>query len=90
MAEWSDIAVAKQLRADALAHEKPQPDTTIWLAWLDPEDAELVLLRSRGTRWKPICWRLGIVRATAHRRWKASLRRIADRLKVEAQQQSSL
>lgn len=81
MAEWSESAVAEQLRAaQALAHERPQPDTTVWLSWLDPEDAELVLLRSRGTRWKSICWRLGIGRATAHRRWKAALARIAARL----------
>ena len=51
-----------------------------WLAKLDDIDAEIVRLRCSGSPWKPICWRLGIGRATAHRRWKAALRRIADRL----------
>ena len=51
-----------------------------WLKGLDPLDAELVEMRASGSPWKPICWRLGIGRATAHRRWKSSLPRIAGHL----------
>ena len=54
-------------------------DAQRWLAWLDPLDAELVRLRCSGSPWKPICWRLSMGRATAHRRWKAALQRIAER-----------
>ena len=55
-----------------------------WLLWLDPLDAELVEMRVSGAPWKPICWRLGMSRATAHRRWKAALVRITDHLAASA------
>ena len=51
-----------------------------WLGWLGPEDAEIVWSREDGARWKMICWRFGISRATAHRRWRHALRLIACRL----------
>ena len=51
-----------------------------WLTWLEPEDAKLVWARAEGTPWKPICWRFGIARATAHRRWQYGLSLIAWRL----------
>jgi hypothetical protein len=51
-----------------------------WLAWLDPDDARIVWLRAENVRWKPICWRLGISRATAWRRWAAALITVANRL----------
>jgi len=44
-----------------------------WLTWLEPDDARLVWLRAEGTPWKPICWRFGISRATACRRWEYGL-----------------
>ena len=51
-----------------------------WLTWLEPEDAKLVWARAEGTPWKPICWRFGIARATAHRRFEYGLSVIAWRL----------
>jgi hypothetical protein len=51
-----------------------------WLDWLEVEDAALVRARIQGARWKLICWRFGISRATANRRWRHSLDLIARRL----------
>lgn len=51
-----------------------------WLRWLDGEDAKLVWARSDRTPWKAICWRFGIGRATANRRWQYGLCLIAWRL----------
>ena len=48
-----------------------------WLEWLDEEEADLVTARLEGARWKLICWRFGISRPTAHRRWRHALRLIA-------------
>ncbi len=55
-------------------------EALLWLSWLDSDDAGIVLARIEGARWKLICWRFGISRATAHRRWRRSLRFIARRL----------
>ena len=54
--------------------------TLLWLRWLEVEDGRLVWERAQGTRWKPICWRFGISRATAHRRWEYGLSVIVWRL----------
>ena len=54
-----------------------------WLDWLDADDAALVQARIHGARWKLISWRFGISRATAHRRWRRSLRLIARRLQED-------
>ena len=51
-----------------------------WLRWLEGEDAKLVWARSDRAPWKAICWRFGIGRATAHRRWQYGLSVIAWRL----------
>ena len=48
-------------------------ETLEWLQMLDGEDAKMVWARADGMRWKPICWRFGISRATAARRWEFSL-----------------
>ena len=40
----------------------------------------LLWARAEGTRWKLICCRFGIARATAHRRWHYALSLIAYRL----------
>jgi hypothetical protein len=55
-------------------------ETFTWLAWLEPDDARIVWLRAEGVRWKPICWRVGLSRAVAWRRWVAALITIANRL----------
>ena len=54
--------------------------TLLWLRWLEPQDARLVWLRANRTAWKPICWELGISRATANRRWEYGLSVITWRL----------
>ena len=48
-------------------------ETITWVQLLAPEDARLVWARAEGARWKEICWRFGIARATAHRRWQYGL-----------------
>ena len=55
-------------------------ETLLWLRWLDPDDARLLWLRANRTPWKPICWELGISRATANRRWQYGLAVIVWRL----------
>ena len=55
-------------------------EALLWLRWLDAEDAKMVWARSDGTSWKAICWRFGISRATANRRWQYGLCLIAWRL----------
>ncbi len=55
-------------------------ETFIWLTWLGADDARIVWLRAEGVRWKPICWRVGLSRAAAWRRWVAALITISNRL----------
>ena len=55
-------------------------ETITWSRFLKPEDAKLVWARAEGVPWKAICWRFGIARATAHRRWQYGLSVIAWRL----------
>jgi hypothetical protein len=55
-----------------------------WLRWLDPDDAGIVLARLDGAPWKAICWRFGISRPTADRRWRYALALIAWRLSGHA------
>lgn len=69
--------------AEAIARME---ETFTWLAWLDGEDARIVWLRAEGVRWKPICWRIGISRATAWRRWAAALITVANRLSAPPKQ----
>ena len=79
--------------ADQVGHEprmrrpKPSPrditqaeDTLLWLRWLEPADARLLCLRANRKPWKPICWELGISRATANRRWQYGIAVIVWRL----------
>jgi len=51
-----------------------------WLRWLEKDDARLLWLRANRTPWKPICWDLGIGRATANRRWQYGIAVIVRRL----------
>lgn len=51
-----------------------------WQRFLEPELGKLVWARAAGKPWKAICWRFGIARATAHRRWEYALCLIAWRL----------
>ena len=55
-----------------------------WLQWLDPDDAGIVVTRLDGAPWKAICWRHGISRPTADRRWRYAMLLIAWRLNGHA------
>ncbi|MBI3674070.1 MAG: hypothetical protein HY245_11780 [Rhizobiales bacterium] len=65
----------------------PSPDaitraeaTLLWLRWLELEDARLVWLRAGRARWREICQRFCISRATANRRYDYALTVIVWRL----------
>ena len=45
-------------------------EALLWLRWLERDNARIVWLRAERTPWKPICWQMGISRATANRRWQ--------------------
>lgn len=51
-----------------------------WTIGLDPVDARIVWLRAGGERWKTVCWKVGLARATAHQHWLYALCVIAWRL----------
>lgn len=51
-----------------------------WMQLLDGEDGKLVWARAEGAEWKAICWRFGVSRSTATRRWDFALSVIALRL----------
>jgi hypothetical protein len=55
-----------------------------WLDWLETDDVGIVLARLEGAPWKSICWRFGISRPTADRRWRYALALIAWRLNGNA------
>ena len=55
-------------------------EAMLWLRWLEVDDARIVWARAERTAWKPICWRFGISRATAHRRWEYAVSVIVWRL----------
>ena len=46
----------------------------------EPIDAKIAWLRASGTRWKEICWEVGLARAAAHEHWLYALCVIAWRL----------
>ncbi len=55
-------------------------EALLWLRWLEKDDARIVWLRANARQWKPICWELGISRATANRRWQYGIAGIVWRL----------
>jgi hypothetical protein len=67
--------------ADLVAHAA---EALAWLRWLEPDDAALVRARLAGAPWKLICFRFGISRPTADRRWRYALALIAWRLNGNA------
>ncbi len=61
-----------------------------WLMWLDDEDdRRIVWLRAERIRWRPICYRVGLSRAAAWRRWAAALILISKRLEKGDQSTAS-
>ena len=55
-------------------------ETLSWTVGLDPIDGKIIWLRAGGERWKTICWKVGLARATANERWLYALCVIAWRL----------
>ena len=55
-------------------------EALLWLRWLERDDARIVWLRAERTPWKPICWEMGISRATANRRWQYGIAVVVWRL----------
>ncbi len=55
-------------------------ETLSWTVGLDPVDGKIVWLRAAGERWKTICWKVGLARATVNERWLYALCVIAWRL----------
>jgi hypothetical protein len=51
-----------------------------WLRWLEVENVKLVWMRAERAPWKAICWRFGIARTTANRRWDYAVNIITWRL----------
>lgn len=45
----------------------------VWLKLIEPDDRKLVWMRAENAPWKAVCWRFGISRATAHRRWQYAI-----------------
>lgn len=55
-------------------------ETLTWTAGLDPVDGKIVWLRAHRTRWKQICWEVGLQRSAAHQHWLYALCVISHRL----------
>jgi hypothetical protein len=55
-------------------------ETLAWAAWLEPIDSKIAWMRANGTRWKEICWAVGLARAAAHEHWLYALCAIVWRL----------
>ena len=55
-------------------------ETITWNRFLERDEVGLVWARADGVPWKEICYRFGISRPTAHRRWDYTLSVIAWRL----------
>ena len=77
---WTATTVESRLCEAVLQTHQPDGGPLDWVGWLEPEDAALVRARAQGARWKLICWRFGISRVTAYRRWRYALAVIAWRL----------
>ena len=55
-------------------------ETITWNRFLERDEAHLMWARAEGTPWKHLCYRFGISRPTAHRRYEYALSVIAWRL----------
>ena len=81
--EWTPAMVEARLEeavSAGLGRRFHARAVEVWLSWLDPVDAGILRARAEGSPWKLICWRFGIGRATAHRRWQYGVSLIAWRL----------
>lgn len=87
---WPDIVLsAREVAAQEPKRMRvlPSPqaisrmeEVITWNRFLQPDEAHLLWARADGLPWKHLCYRFGISRATAHRRWEYALSLIAWRL----------
>ena len=75
-ASCCDSALAADLEKDFIkmpairgAGSARMEETLIRTACLEPVDGKIVWLRAYGTRWKTICWTVGLQRSAAHQHW---------------------
>jgi hypothetical protein len=82
---WEIMAMERQpMKVRATPQSIDRMDECFdWLFWLESDEARIVWLRAEGMRWKPICRRLGVSRATAWRWWATALLKISHRLATE-------
>jgi hypothetical protein len=77
LSEFSDIVGQEPIRLrrppPSAAEISHMEATLAWIGWLDPALGKLVWARAERSPWKVICWRFGISRATANRRWEYGL-----------------
>ena len=87
---WPDMLFS----AREIARQEPKPmrvlpspqaisrmeETLTWNRFLEPDEAHLMWARAEGVPWKGICYRFGISRPTANRRWDYALSVIVWRL----------
>jgi hypothetical protein len=87
---WPDVL----LSAREIARQEPKPmrvlpspqaitrmeEAITWNRFLERDECHLMWARVEGTPWKHLCYRFGISRPTAHRRYDYALSVIAWRL----------
>lgn len=85
--EFADLVGQEPPR---LRRPPPAPDaisrmeeTLAWLLWLEGEDAKLVWARANNQPWKQVCWKFGMSRPAAWRRWVMALCIVAMKLNGE-------
>ena len=88
---WEIMAMERQpMKVWATPQSIDRMDECLaWLFWLEPDEARIVWLRAEGMRWKPICRRLGVSRATAWRWWATALIKISHRLHADDKPRTS-
>ena len=67
-------------RRPAPRRSRRMEEAITWNRFLERDDAHLMWARAEGTPWKELCYRFGISRPTAHRRWEYALSVIVWRL----------
>lgn len=88
---WPEIQrrFADMVGAEPVPMRRPPPspaaisrmeEAITWNRFLERDEAHLMWARAEGVRWKEICHRFGVSRATAHRRWEYALSLIVWRL----------
>jgi hypothetical protein len=88
---WPEIQrTAKELAAAAPTKMRLPPPSSAaisrmeeaitWNRFLERDEVQLMWARAEGMPWKHLCYRFGISRPTAHRRWEYALSVITWRL----------